>query len=174
MRAGREARAALLVVLGCVLLAAPVGLLWAALTPRVQVTSQDGAVSVPDPTTSAFIATDGVFLLVVLVVGLVVGLAAALAGRRRPFGTVLGLALGGLLAAELARRTGALVGRDQAEALLAAGADGAFELPPRVRSWPVLVGWPVAALVAHAVVTAVPLGQVWWRRNNPFVWGEQP
>lgn len=165
-----EARAGLLTAVACLLLAAPAGLVWAALAPRITVTSDGGAVSVADPTTSAFIATDGVFLVVVALVGLVTGAVVAAVARRSAVGAVLGLAAGGLLAAEVARRTGSLVGRDAAEAVLAAGADGAFDLPPEMRSWPALVGWPVAALLGHAAVAALPSAREWWRRSNPFSW----
>ena len=147
--ARREAGAGLLALLGSVLLAAPVGLLWAALTPRATVTVAAGQASVGDQTGSAFIAGDVWFVGVTLAAGLVVGSATLVLARRYGPGVVLGLAVGGLLAAEIARRTGHLIGLDDARALVRSGRNGSTALSPRVRSWQAVAVWPVAALAVH-------------------------
>jgi hypothetical protein len=139
--------------LGCVLLGAPVGLLWAAVAPRVDVVVADGGTTLAEPSPSGFIAADVLFLALVVAAGLLCGVAAwALAGQHGP-GAVVGLAVGGLLAAEVARRSGQLVDAGQALAAAEAGQQGVVELSVRLRSAQALVGWPVAALAAHLVLT---------------------
>lgn len=155
-----EVLAAVLTVVGCVLLAAPAGLLWAATAPRVSIVAAGESVRVADPTARDFVTADVTFLVVAVLAGLVVGLALVTVGRRHGPGCVVGAAVGGLLAAEIARRTGVLVGRDEVEAFLSSGADGSFELPLRLRSVPVLAGWPVAALAVVMVVAS-------WRLPAP-------
>jgi hypothetical protein len=142
-----EAAAAVITTVGCVLLGAPVGLLWAAVTPRAEVRAAGQGVSLADPTATAFIAADGYFFALVLLAGALSGVLAVRLGRRNGLGCVLGLTLGGLLAAEVARRTGSLVGLADARAFLEAGQDGTFTLSARLRSTSALVGWPLAGLV---------------------------
>jgi len=149
-----EVLAAALTVVGCVLLAAPAGLAWAATAPRASIVAAGDSVRVADPTARDFVTADVTFLVVVVLAGLLVGLALVTAGRRHGPGCVVGVALGGLLAAEIARRTGMLVGREEAEAFLSSGAEGTLELPLRLRSIPVLAGWPVAALAVVMVVAS--------------------
>lgn len=141
-------------MLGCVLLAAPVGLLWAAVSPRVEVVvAAGGATSLTDPTPSAFIASDALFLLLAVLAGLLSGGVASRLGRRHGPAVTLGLVVGGLLAAEAARRTGELVDLGQAQAAVEAARAGAVDLSVRLRSEPARVAWPVAALAVHLVRT---------------------
>lgn len=150
----REALAAVLTVVGLVLLGAPVGLLWARLAPPVEVVAgAGGSTRLADPTRDSFIAVDGAFLVLVLLAGLVSGALAWRVGRRHGLGVVLGLAVGGLLAAEVARRTGELVDAGQAQARLDEGYQGLLTLPVRLRSSSARAGWPVAALAAHMVLS---------------------
>jgi hypothetical protein len=149
--AAGEAAAGVVVAVASVLAAAPVGLLWAALAPRVTVVIAAGKADLSEGATPAYIAGDGWFVGVTLVVGLVAGLLVLALGRRYGPGVVLGLALGGLLGAEVARRTGHLVGLDDAKALVRSGRDGRVQLAPTVRSWQTLAVWPVAALAVHLV-----------------------
>jgi len=150
----RDAGAGLLTVLGCVLLGAPVGLLWAAVTPRVEVViAAGGELRLTDPAGQEFIAADGWFLGLVLLAGLVCGLLAWALGRRHGPGVVLGLVVGGLLAAEVARRSGELVDAELARAAVEAGRAGAVDLAVQLRSEQARLGWPVAALAAHLVLT---------------------
>ena len=154
-RAVREAGAGVGALLLCVLAAAPAGLLWAALAPTVRARVVDGAARVADPTSQAYIATDGAYLLVTAVAGLLTGLAAhLLLGRRHSLGVVLGLFVGGLLAAEITRRAGFLVGLEDVRAFVAAGQDGVVALTPRLRAAPALVTWAVVAMLVHLVATA--------------------
>lgn len=154
-----EAAAGLLTVLGCVLLGAPVGLLWAAVTPRPEVViAAGGQARLADPAGQEFIAADGLFLALVLVAGLVCGLAAWALARRHGLGVVLGLVIGGLLAAEVARRSGELVDEGLARSAVEAGRAGAVDLAVRLRSEQARIGWPVAALAAHLVLTLFQRG----------------
>jgi hypothetical protein len=154
-RPAAEAAAGLLTALGCLLLAAPAGLLWAALAPRLRV-GVDGSLPASGEAGRLLLQTDGLFVLVALGAGVVTAVLGLVLGRRHLLGTALGLAVGGLLAAEVARRTGALVGREEAQLLLAAAASGGdvstVDLPVRLRSTSALVLWPLAALVVHTVV----------------------
>jgi hypothetical protein len=151
----QEAVAAVVTAVGCVLLGAPVGLLWAAVTPRAQVVAAGDGVRMADPFGSTFIASDAYFLAAVLVAGTATGLLAFRLGRRFALGSVLGLAVGGLLAAEVARRTGPMVGLEEARAVLRGGVDGTVEVVGRVRATSALAVWPLAGLLAHMSATAL-------------------
>ena len=149
-----EAVAAVLTAVGCLLLAAPLGLLWAGVSPRVEVlVAAPGDVSLTDPTTSGFIAADGAFFGLLLLAGVATGVAGFLLGRRHGPGVVVGLVLGGLLGAEVARRTGQLVGAEEARSAVEAGREGLVELAVRLRARSAQVGWAVAALATHMVAT---------------------
>lgn len=149
-----EVLAGLGVAVTTALLGAPVGLLWAALAPHAVVRVQGGQATVVDPLGRAFITADLWFLTLALIGGVLTGLVVLLL-RRHPAGPVagpvLGLAVGGLLAAEIARRTGHLVGLDAARALVRSGRDGQAQVAVRLRSWQGLLAWPVAALATNLV-----------------------
>lgn len=141
-----DALAAVVTAVGCVLLGAPAGLLWAAVAPRVMVEVAGTAVSLASDA-SAFVAGDGWFLGVVFVAGLLTGLLAWALGRRYGPGVVLGLAAGGLLAAYVAARSGELVDAGVARQAVEAGRMGGLELSLVLRSTEAIVGWPVGALL---------------------------
>ena len=130
----------------CVLLGAPVGLLWAAVAPKVAVEVTGTAVKLTSDA-SAFIAGDGWFLGVVFLVGLVTGLAAWALGRRHGPAVVVGLTVGGLLGAYVAARTGELVDEGSARAAVEAGRMGGLELSLVLRATEAVVGWPIGALL---------------------------
>lgn len=155
-----DALQALLVVVGMVLLGAPVGLLWAAVSPRVEFAVTDDGVSVLGPETSeGFIGADGSYALVLFGAGLVCGLLAWWLARRSGPWTVVALTVGGVLAALVAARVGLLPGKGDALAALRPGSPerGTFELFLGARgeddalhlraAW-AAVAWPVGALVA--------------------------
>ena len=149
-----DARAAVLTAIGCVLLGAPVGLLWSALAPRLQLVAAGEQVDVVETSTRDYMTSDVWFLGLVALAGLVTAAVALSADRRHGVGTALGLALGGLLAAEVARRTGPLTALEDARALLASGQDGVVDLPARLRAASAIAVWPLVSLVVHLVVTA--------------------
>jgi hypothetical protein len=151
---GQESRAAVLTAVGVVLFGAPLGLLWAAVTPPVEVVvGEGGSTRLAEPTRDAFIAVDGFFLGLVLLAGLLSGVVAWRFGRRYGPGVVVGLVIGGLLAAEAARLTGELVDVGEAQASVEAGFQGLLALPVRLRAESARAAWPVAALAAHMVLT---------------------
>jgi hypothetical protein len=130
----------------CVLLGAPVGLLWATVAPKVVVEVSGTAVRLSSDA-STFIAGDGWFLGVVFVAGLLTGLVAWAVGRRHGPGVVAGLTVGGLIGAYVAARTGELVDEGSARAAVEAGRMGGLELSLVLRSTEAVVGWPVGALL---------------------------
>jgi hypothetical protein len=144
-----------------VLLGAPVGVLWAALAPRVAVVKVAQGVDLQMPETKAFVGADGSFLLITLGVGLLCGIVAAYLGRRQAPGVALGLAAGGVLAALVAWKVGHRIGYDaytQLRDVAKVGATGSAYL--QVRAKGVLLGWPVGASLGLLLAT-------WWRRPAP-------
>ncbi len=143
-----DVRAGLLTVAITVLTGAPVGLLWAALAPRVRVEVSGEDVQVLDTYTDGFIAVDGWFFAAVVVAGLVGGLLASRLGAAHGPAVVLGLVAGGLAAAWIAARVGGEVDRATVEQLVDSGVEGRHELAVRLRSTSALLGWPIASLLA--------------------------
>lgn len=141
-----EAAAGAAVALAATLLGAPLGLLWAALAPHAVVVVRSGRPDLADPLGRAFVGADLWFVALALIAGVAVGLMALPLLRRYGPGPVLGLAIGGLVAAEIARRTGHLVGLDDARALVRSGQDGRTDVSVRLRSWQGLLAWPVGSL----------------------------
>ncbi|MCU1692704.1 MAG: hypothetical protein JWM64_1795 [Frankiales bacterium] len=151
-----DAAAAALTGVVVVLLGAPVGLLWAAVAPRVEVVLRGAeGPGLVDPETSAFAGADIAFGALAVVVGLLCGLGAYALARRYGPGVVAGLLLGGLLAAYVAAKTGTQVGKDGFQAA-ARDLDrtGTVEANVRLRAYEALVLWPAAALAAFAGATA--------------------
>ena len=141
--------AGLLTVVVTVLLGAPVGLLWAALAPKVDVVVTGADVQLVDPASSGFIAGDAAFLAAVLVAGLVGGVVAWRLGREHGPAVVVGLTLGGLIAAYVAMQVGQQVGLDEVRSAVQAGQQGQLELSLRLRAQEALVAWPVGALLGY-------------------------
>jgi len=155
-----DALHALGVVVGMVLLGAPVGLLWSVVSPRMQFTVSDEGLEVLGAETSEqLMGADGSYLLVVFAAGLVCGFLAWWLARRSGPWTVLALAVGGVLAALVAARVGLLPGKAEVLAALKPGTPerGTFDLYLGARGegdqlnlrapW-AAVAWPVGALVA--------------------------
>ena len=149
----QDVRAGLLTVAITVLVGAPVGLLWAALAPRVTVEVTGEDVRVVDDHGDSFIAVDGAFFAAVVVAGLVGGLLAWKWGSRHGPAVVLGLAAGGVAAAWIAQQVGGQVDYLTLEELTAGG-DGRRELAVRLRSASALLGWPIASLLVFLALTA--------------------
>ena len=151
----QDVRAGALAAVVTVLLGAPVGLLWAAVAPRVDVVVGGQGVQLAEPGTSAFIAGDGYFLLAVLVAGIVGGLFAWWLGREHGPAVVVGLTVGGLAAAWVAMRVGSTVGLAELQEAVRGGQQGALELSLRLRAKEALVAWPVGALLAYVGASLV-------------------
>ena len=154
-----DAWAGLLTVAVTVLVGAPVGLLWAALAPRVAVEIVAGDVEVLDRWSDGFIAADGYYLAAVLVAGVVGGLLTWWRASAHGPAVVVALAVGGLAAAWVAMVVGGLVGQGSAAELVAAGVQGRQELPVRLRATSAVLGWPIASLTTYLLVAL-------WRRER--------
>jgi hypothetical protein len=141
--------AGLVTVVVTVLVGAPVGLLWAALAPRVDVVVAGADVQLVDPGSSGFIAGDAAFLAAALVAGLVAGIVAWRLGREHGPAVVVGLAVGGLIASYVAMQVGQQVGLDEVRSAVEGGQQGRLELSLRLRAQEALVAWPVGGLLGY-------------------------
>jgi hypothetical protein len=150
-----DARAGLLTIAVTVLVGAPVGLLWAALAPRVTIEVIGEDVQVLESSSDGFIAVDAWFFAAVVVAGLVGGTVAWWLGAAHGPGVVLGLAVGGLAAAWIASRVGGEVDRAAVRSFVESGVQGRRELAVRLRSTPALFGWPIASLLAFLALSVV-------------------
>ena len=145
-----ELLAGVLVGLGLVLLGAPLGLLWSAVAPRPDVVFAAGSLNFADQETKDFIAADGLLFLLLVAVGVLAGALAWRYARRTPFGVLVGLTLGGALAALVAAKTGVLV--DDRAAATRAIADGTLrELPLKLQATAALLGCPAGAVLTFAL-----------------------
>jgi hypothetical protein len=141
--------AAVLTVVATVLAGAPVGLLWAAVAPKVAVVIEDGNVSLVRPMSDEFITGDAYFLFAMVLAGAVGGLVAWRLGRAHGPAVVLALAAAGLLAAYVAMVVGQLVGAEAVELAAASTSQEVVELTLRLRAKEAMVGWPAASLLAY-------------------------
>lgn len=133
-----------------VLLAAPVGLLWAALAPRLEVSVDDaGMPSLVRPVADEFITADAYFLLAVGVAGLVGGVVAWRLAREHGPAVVMGLFLGGLAAGWVAMAVGELVDEGAVQRAVDAGRQVVVEAGLRLRAQEALVAWPVGSLLGY-------------------------
>ena len=145
----QDVGAGVLAAVGTVLLGAPLGLLWSAVAPRTDVVVNGQDVQLLEPGSTAFIAADGAFLLVVALAGVLAGVLGWWLGRAHGPAVVVGLTVGGLLAAYVAMVVGEQVGRAELEAAVRSAQEGAIELTLRLRAQEALVGWPVGAMLGY-------------------------
>ena len=150
----RGARTALAVLLGSTVLGVPVAFVWMLVSPRVpgRVTAEGVILAIPE--TKAFIAGDAVFLIVGIVAGTVLGLLTWAYARAGGVRTVVALAVGGLLGSLVAEQVAERLTRRSFDSAVADAALGdAVDRFLRLGARGVLVGWPVAALIAFLVLT---------------------
>ena len=150
-----DVRAGLLTVAVTVLVGAPVGLLWAALAPRVVVEVDGDDVQVLGAFRDGFIAVDAWFLAAVVLAGLVGGILTWWLGADHGPGVVLGIVVGGLAAAWIASRVGGEVDRVTARQLVEAGVQGRREIAVQLRSTSALLAWPLTSLLAYLALSLV-------------------
>lgn len=147
-----------LVAVGSVLLGAPAGLLWSAIAPRLDVrVSARGIEAGEVESSEAFIGADGSYFLVMLGMGVLCGLLAFWLCRRAGAAAVLGLAVGGSMAALIAMSVGLLPGADAAVDAVTEGSSfrGDIELylgrlkdnELLFRSTWAFVAWPAGACI---------------------------
>lgn len=155
-----DVRVGLLVAAGVALLGPPVGLIWSALAPRAQVVVAAGGPNLADPNTKAFIAADGLFLLLTAGAGVVcAAVSLLLGGRRHGVAAAVGLAAGGLAASYIAWRVGHRVGLAEFRRAVQGPSGAATPLYLTLRARGVLVVW---ALTGVLTVLAVSV-----RTRNP-------
>jgi hypothetical protein len=152
-----QAAIAALTTVFVALLGPPVGLIWAALAPKVSIPA---IASGANAAFHAQVGADVWFLIVGAVAGVLTAVAAIAVLREEGPGLAVGLAFGGALAAVIADRVGYLSEQHATTtALRALGAtpDGSTisEIDFRVRALGVLTAWPLAALVVLGIVIAV-------------------
>ena len=153
-RSDRRAFAVIVAVL--VLLGAPAGLLWSAVSPRLTVQLTAAGPSTGNVEGKAFVGADGSFVVVLLFVGLLSGLLAWRYARRGGPATVLALLVGGLLAAKIAAVVGVRPGAADVRHLLRDPmARGSVELYLKLRSPWAVVFWPVGALAGFLLPALV-------------------
>jgi hypothetical protein len=144
-----------------VLLGAPLGLIWSAVAPHAHVTVQAGAEPyISDATTEVFIAGDGWFIGLTLLAGLVCGVVAWLAARRSGPFVVIGLVIGGLLAAYVASRVGVRVGQDTLRAMVRSGRPGTYAGNIALQAKAAFVVWPLGAVLAFGGLVAARLEEL--------------
>ena len=161
MRTWREDLATLGLTAGVtVLLGAPVGLLWSAVAPHAHVLVQAGDAYISDATTEVFIAGDGWFIGLTLLVGVVCGVLAWLAARRSGPFAVIGLALGGAVAAYVASRVGVRIGQDALREAVRSGREGTYVGNIALQAKAALVVWPLSAVAAFATLVAARLDEL--------------
>jgi len=124
------------------------GLVWLLLAPRVTITVTESGIDQARTAATAPFAADLVLGTLLLAAGTLLTVVWLLRGPRRA--GIVGLVLGGLLAGALAAWLGQFV---TAPALSVAElpAGTTVELGLRLRSWPMLLWWPAAALTLAAV-----------------------
>jgi hypothetical protein len=152
------------VVVAAVLLGAPAGLLWAAVSPRptAEFVRVEGPSIKNVESTKAMVGADGSYLLVMLVMGLLCGALAWFLARRSGPWTVAALVVGGVLAALVAAAVGLRPGAAETLQALRTGQPGSPDIALylgrlgeggdlHLRAPWAAVAWPVGALVAFLV-----------------------
>ncbi len=132
----REVLIALAVAATLAALGLPLGLLWRAVTPRVEFVMTDAGATTVQAEPEGFVAGDGWYVLITFAVGVVAAIVvwALLRRRRGPLvllGLVLGCAAGGMLTAWIGHQIGYAHYRSLA---LHAPVGAHFFRPPSVRS----------------------------------------
>lgn len=150
--------AALAVICGAALVGVAAGFLWAAVSPRavLEVTAP-GQASLVQAETSAYIAADGLFVIIALVGGAVIGLLGyLLAVRRHGPLPMAGVVLGALAAAFVARTIGEQSHLATFHHLLATLPPGArLRDSLRLGAGSALALWPLAAGLVAGGMTAL-------------------
>lgn len=159
------------------LLGAPVGILWASVTPRAGLMQfANGGIGLREVEDKAFIATDGTFFLLTLGLGLVLGVVAWLVGRRWAVGAIVGAVLGAAIASAIALKAGqvfdARLGSfDDHNRTLAEGLPLTLPnelLPHSHHSWLLTLGWPAGIALGFAAMAIWRIGPA---EHAPVSWG---
>ncbi|MBU7599585.1 hypothetical protein JGS22_018645 [Streptomyces sp. P38-E01] len=133
------------------------GLLWWWLAPNVPYLSDGKQAFLLNSEGEDSVSVDGVYVALAAGLGLLSGVLVFLLRRSGGIGVVVGLALGSALAAFLGRVVGSLLGPSGDLAAVAAetGRGKSFDGPLELHATIALLVWPLAALLAHLLVTAL-------------------
>lgn len=141
-----HAGVAVLVIAALAVLGAGAGFLWHLVAPRAEYVLKDGARAFTESVPTEPIAADGWFALIALAAGVLTGSLAQGVFHRRLLGAVVGLAVGGALAALVAWQVGHWFGAAEYQEAIRSARDGTKVLAPLdVRAKGVLTLWPLAA-----------------------------
>jgi hypothetical protein len=143
-----------------VLLGAPLGLLWSAVGPHSHAVVEAGGAYLADAQTEVFIAGDGWFLGLTILAGVVCGVLAWLVGRSAGPFVVVALAVGGLVAAYVASKVGVRIGQDALQSAVQSGRPGTYTSNIALQTKAALVGWPLGAVAAFAVLVASRVDEI--------------
>jgi hypothetical protein len=150
-----DLRAGLIVFTAVLLLGIPFGFLWEAVTPKVPVVARAEGVFYAEPEGNAFIAADGWFAVIAAAIGVCCAFVAFVRYRRYGVATVLGLAVGGVLASVLAWQLGHALGpADVADGARTAKDGVPFSGPLELRAYGVLLVWSLASTTVFLAFTA--------------------
>ena len=149
-----ELRAGLLVGLGCAAAGVVVGLVWRLVVP-LAVLEKDAAGVAQVGGAETEVAADGWFAVCAALAGVLAAVVAALVLRSGRLGALTGLAVGGLVGAVVAWRTGLLLSPPElAASAKAARVGDTFEGPLRLSAYGVLLAWPTAAVITFFAIVA--------------------
>ncbi len=144
-----DVRSAAATVLAVAAAGIVVGIIWAALAPRLRGIKTADGVSLVDPESKAYVG-HAYFLIISAVVGLVCGIVVWWLVRGRDAASAVALTLGGLAGAYLAWRVGRALGPSDLQAWARTAPPGATRaLPVDLRATAVLMAWPLMAVLAH-------------------------
>lgn len=134
------------------LLGAPTGLIWAAISPHLDL---DAAAAGSESAFGAQIAADGRFFFLTLVLGVATGVVAFRLGNRFGPAVTVGIAAGALAAAVVAAQVGYLFRRPGLLGALRPGLAPTIVslIDFRLRAVQVLVVWPIVALAVFLVLS---------------------
>jgi len=145
-----------------------VGVAWRLIAPEVVVGVSDGNTALVPLEARRLFTVDAWFAVLGAVAGLLVTLVMFTRHRHRPLATLAGLVAGGILGSLVAWRLGGVLGPDPLDERVADAADGArLPLPLDLEATGVLLVWPVVAVVAVLVITALSDDHTSWRRPRP-------
>jgi hypothetical protein len=144
-----------LVLLACVVAGAVVGVVWELLTPLPQFEVAGDRILLPAAEDESGIAADGWFAVCAGVSGVVSAAAVFVRVREARISALVGLTVGGLLAAVIAWRVGVAIGPESVRAGAVGLSDGeTFSGPLELSALGVLFAWPLAAVITYFALAA--------------------
>jgi hypothetical protein len=163
-----------LALLTCVVAGAVVGVAWELLTPLPRFQVAGDRLLLPGEGETE-VAADGWFAVCAGVAGAVSAVAVFVRVREARIDALVGLTLGGLLAAVIAWRVGVALGPDSVRAGAAGLADGeSFSGPLELSALGVLFTWPLTAVIIYFALAAGLDSHRPGRADSPTSWPADP